>query len=406
MLVTSFVDLLKFIEDNQFSMFAQLHQFCEINSGTYNAAGLNMMHQTLKSNYIPLADSIESIRFPPISSVAMDGTKEYHQCGDALLIKKRPHLKNRILLCGHLDTVYSQHSEFHTLRYLNDNHLIGPGVADMKGGLIIMLHALRAFEKTPFASQIGWDVFINADEEIGSAASKVFYEKISNVYQCALVYEPAMDEYGTLAKNRKGSGKFTLIAHGKAAHAGRAFNKGRNAICYLAEILLEINALNNQKEGLTINIGKISGGDALNVVPELAIAKLDIRINNADDQDWVQEQFQAITHRNKKAGYKLELEGGFGRPVKRIDTKTTNLFKRIQHIGEELGRKIAWKDSGGCSDGNNLAHFGIPVIDTLGARGGDIHSHNEYILLDSLVERTSLSALLLIDLAQGGLNQL
>ena len=215
-----------------------------------------------------------------------------------------------------------------------------------------------------------------------------------------------MTATGTLAKNRKGSGKLTLIATGKAAHAGRAFAEGKNAICYLAEAICAVHALNGQRDGVTINVGKIAGGEALNVVPDKAVAKLDIRISLSEDEYWVRTELDKIINRLKRQGYSLEVHGTFGRPVKRVCTGTERLFQRVQLIGKELGLSIDWKDSGGCCDGNNLAHHGLPVLDTLGVRGGNIHSSEEYILLDSLPERAALSALLLLDLAQGGLEDL
>ncbi|KTD33667.1 carboxypeptidase G2 [Legionella moravica] len=405
-MVKFYKELVDTIKSNQKSMVAQLHQFCEINSGTTNLEGLAAMANALHNAYTPLADSIQFKKLPPLSTINMSGNATTQQCGDALLISKRPHLKRRILLSGHMDTVYAANNPFQQLTYINDNYVNGPGVADMKGGLIVMLQALSAFEQTDVASQLGWDVVINADEEIGSPASSALFDELAPNYQAALVYEPAMTATGTLAKNRKGSGKLTLVATGKAAHAGRAFDEGKNAICYLAEAVTAIHALNGQRDGVTINIGKIAGGEALNVVPDKAVAQLDIRISLAEDEFWVREELDKLINKMKRADYSLTVHGGFGRPVKRVCHATERLFQRVQNIGKELGLSIDWKDSGGCCDGNNLAHHGLAVLDTLGVRGGNIHSSEEYILLDSLSERAVLSALLLTDLAQGGLEDL
>lgn len=399
-------DLIDTIKSNQETMVEQLHLFCEINSGTSNLPGLALMAEALKSAYTPLADAIEIKKLQPLSTINMAGETTIQTCGDALFISKRPHLKRRILLSGHMDTVYSATNPFQNLTYINDNYVNGPGVADMKGGLIVMLHALSAFEQSDIASQMGWDVVINADEEIGSPASSILFDEIASNYQAALVYEPAMTATGTLAKNRKGSGKLTLIATGKAAHAGRAFHEGRNAISYCAEAIVAIHALNGQREGVTINVGKIAGGEALNVVPDKAVAQLDVRIGFTEDEFWVREELEKIKTKLQRPDYSLSIHGGFGRPVKRVCAATERLFQRVQLLGKELGLSIDWKDSGGCCDGNNLGHHGLAVLDTLGVRGGNIHSSEEYILLDSLSERAALSALLLIDLAQGGLEDL
>jgi glutamate carboxypeptidase len=405
-MIKSYKELIATIKTNQNTMVDQLHQFCNISSGTTNLEGLALMAKTLGSAYETIADTIENKKLPSLSLMNMTGNLSAQNFGHALFISKRPHLKRRILLSGHMDTVYSATDPFKKLTYINDNHLNGPGVTDMKGGLIVMLHALSAFEHSDYKAELGWDVFINSDEEIGSPASSALFNELAPNYQAALVYEPAMTPTGTLAKNRRGSGKLTLVATGKAAHAGRAFDEGKNAICYLAEAILAIHSLNGQRDGITINVGKIAGGDALNVVPDKAVVQLDVRISLPEHEFWIREQLDHIINQLKRPHYSLSLHGDFGRPVKRVCPGTERLFNRVHHIGKELGLAIDWKDSGGCCDGNNLAQHGLAVLDTLGVRGGNIHSPEEYILLDSLSERAALSALLLVDLAQGGLEDL
>lgn len=384
-------------------MLKQLYEFCEINSGTSNLAGLTLMHEQLKSAFAPLGDIIESITLPDIHSFNMMGEQIQQSSGKALHIQKRPHLKRRVLLCGHMDTVYDQESPFQALKMIGHDRLNGPGVADMKGGLVVMLHALQAFENTEFAAQLGWDVVINADEETGSLASSAFITKVAERCQAALVYEPAMTEEGTLAKNRKGNGKITLIASGLSAHAGRDFNSGRNAICYLADIISDIHALNGQREGVTLNVGLIHGGTTLNTVPDKAVAKVDVRIGFTEDKTWVLEQLHHIHKNHQKEGYSLLIDPHFDRPVKRVNPSTEKLFSHLCAIGKQEGYELQWKDSGGCCDGNNLAEHGLAVIDTLGVRGGLIHTPDEYIILDSLLERAKLTTRLLTDLAQGQL---
>lgn len=386
-------------------MVEQLHQFCQINSHTDNLDGLEAMRQLLTEVFKPIADTVETYPVPLVDIIDMQGNVISQRYGETLLIRKRPKARRRVLLMGHMDTVYPLSHSFQTLRYLDDNCLNGPGVTDMKGGLIVMLHALQCFEET-HDSTLGWDVLINADEESGSPSSAFLFGELAPSYQAALVYEPSMSAEGAFAKNRRGSGKFTLIATGKAAHVGRAFHEGRNAICYLAEVILAIHALNDKKEGVTINVGKIAGGEALNMVPDKALIKLDIRISDPQDKDWILNELQMIIQAHERMDYSLTLQGSFGRPVKRVNQKTKGLFNRIKALGHDLGLNIHWKDSGGCCDGNNLAELGLPVIDTLGVRGGNIHSPEEFILLDSLVERAALSALLLQDLAQGNLERL
>jgi glutamate carboxypeptidase len=395
-----------FLASHEPEMLAKLYQWCNTNSGTSNLMGLERMHHLIQEAYVPLADKIESHQLPTTPTINHAGQTVDVLSGNLLFIRKRPHLKRRILLSGHMDTVYGENHAFQAIQNLTENKLNGPGVADMKGGLLVMLHALMAFEETPEAETLGWDVVINADEEIGSPASRLFFNNIAPQYHAAFVYEPSTTPEGVLAKNRKGSGKLTLIATGKSAHAGRAFEDGRNAICYLAEAIIAVHELNGQRKGVTINVGIISGGDALNVVPDKAIAKLDVRITQPEDEHWVREQLERIISHLKRPDYTLTLHGSFERPVKRVDTNTTRLFERLCYLGKMLDLNLDWQDSGGCCDGNNFAHHGLMVLDTLGVRGGAIHSTQEYIYADSIKERAALSALLFLDLAQGNLEAL
>tara|TARA_Y100000588_G_C14214514_1_gene908186 strand:- start:438 stop:1664 length:1227 start_codon:yes stop_codon:yes gene_type:complete len=387
-------------------MVEQLHHLCHINSGSDNLDGLAQMNQELVKLFTPVSDHIKQITMDSVQQIDMNGHLSSLTIGSGLLIQKRPELTRRVLLSGHMDTVFSTNHSFQQCRELNKNVINGPGVADMKGGLLVILHALSVFEHSPMSDELGWDVYINADEEIGSLASGHYLNKLSSKYQAGLVYEPSMTADGIFAKNRKGSGKLTLIARGVSAHAGRDFNKGKNAICHLADVICQINQLNGQRDGVTINIGKIAGGEALNVVPDKAVAKLDIRIKEADDEYWVRASINNIIKSMCKEDFKLDVLGDFSRPVKKVNTGTIKLFNRIKKLGKNLGLHLDWHDSGGCCDGNNLAQKGMPVIDTLGVRGGKIHSSDEYICLDSLKERVILSGLILSDLASGGLEKL
>ncbi|MFZ4076794.1 MAG: hydrolase [Legionellaceae bacterium] len=385
-------------------MIEQLITWSHINSGSTHLKGLHRMREALRDVFLPVMDTCEQHTLPPIQTLTLSGEEKQQLTGDLLFLRKRPSLKRRILLTGHMDTVFDEHHPFQTPVMLHENTLNGPGVADMKGGLVVMLHALTAFETLPIAQTLGYDIILNADEELGSPASSHFFETITHPYEAAFVYEPAMDSEGTLAKNRKGSGKLTLIATGKTAHAGRDFYEGRNAIVYLAEVIVALHALNEQQEGITLNIGQIRGGEALNVVPDQALIKIDVRITQPSDEHWVREQIKIIFDRFKRPDYTLTLHGDFARPVKRVDTPTVALFERAHIVGQKLGLNLTWKDSGGCCDGNNLARLGLPVLDTLGVRGGNIHSQHEFVLLDSLVERAALTALLMQDIAEQGLS--
>lgn len=387
-------------------MLQELHHFCTINTGTQNLAGLQLMHQALEKTFSPISDLTQTIDMRQQDFINMQGEHIQQSYGKALYCRKRPSLKRRILLCGHMDTVFSADHPFQKIEYIDSKRLKGPGVTDMKGGLIVMLYALKAFEQTDAAKQLGWDVLITADEEMGSLASQACFTSIGQQCQAVLVYEPTMDDKGIMAKNRKGNGKITLIASGHSAHAGRNIKEGRNAISYLAEIITAIHALNGKRDGVSLNVGLIHGGTSLNTVPDKAVAKIDIRIRFSEDEKWALEQLSAIQKKFQRKGYILEINSQFNRPVKRISRATERLFSRLQSVGQHQGLTIQWKDSGGCCDGNNFSQMGLAVLDTMGVRGGNIHTADEYLMIDSLLERAQLSKDLLMDLAQGQLEQI
>jgi len=390
--------LLNFLKASQSTMLSQLEDFCHINSFSENLQGLQLMNQALTRVFSPLADSISNEILPQVKTYNLKGDAVFQTCGNALFIQKRPQLKNRVLLCGHMDTVYPKDHPFQMLTTLDNHRINGPGVADMKGGLIVMLHALIAFEEFTNTPTLGWDVLINSDEEIGSIASSSLLNRLAPKYKAALLYEPAMNIQGSLARNRKGNGKFTLIAKGLSAHAGRSFDQGRNAICYLAKAISMIHELNGQREGVTINIGKMAGGTALNMVPDTAVAMLDVRLNDPLDETFVLDELHAIVHELQHPDYTMTIHGSFGRPVKIVNEGTQALFAKTKSLAELLHCPLDWQDSGGCCDGNNLAAFGLPVLDTLGVIGGDLHTPNEFIIIDSLVQRAALSTLLLMNM--------
>ena len=380
-------------------MCKTLIDWSNINSSTYNPAGLAVMSDTIAEAFKPLNATIKPRQLKPYQEVGYDGQLENVPLGHALEIRQRPHAPIQIMLAGHMDTVFDKEHHFQHVNQIDENTLNGPGVTDMKGGLLVMCYALQALEQTPFAHQLGWTVLINPDEEIGSPGSAYLFDELAPSHQLGLIFEPAMTPDGKLASQRKGSGKFTLVVHGVAAHAGRSFEKGRNAICKAASVITAIDQLNGQRDGVTINVGRIHGGGAINIVADLAIVHLDVRITQAEDQAWVEQELRRIISDTAQQDYTIDLHGEFGRPAKAFDEKQQALFNLVRDTASMLGLSIDWKPSGGCCDGNNLAAAVLAVVDSLGVRGGNIHSDKEYILLDSLVERAQLTALLLMRLA-------
>jgi glutamate carboxypeptidase len=372
-----------------------------INSHSYNLDGIAQVSLKIQAEYQKRFKNIqiEEIELPDQISVDDNGQELKIPLGKALRIKRinanagaKP-----ILLMGHMDTVFPIDSKFQTCKEINDNILNGPGVADLKGGLVVMMQALEEFEASAHAGKIAWQVFLNPDEEIGSPGSQTLFKDLASNNDLALIYEPGLED-GSIAYRRKGAGNFKLIARGKAAHVGRAFNEGASAILAVSDFIQAANKLNS--ESIIINFGKIEGGGPLNVVPDLASLGINIRIENNEDMVTVENQLNKIIDKIKQTeNIKLELHGKFNRKPKIPDSRLEELYDLIASCAKELNIPISKKDTGGCCDGNNLYEHGLVNIDTLGVRGGKIHSAEEFVCLDSIEERVDLSLAILTRLA-------
>ena len=208
----------------------------------------------------------------------------------------------------------------------------------------------------------------------------------------------------SIASARKGSGNYNVVVHGRAAHAGRDFDKGRNAIAACATFISALNALNGARAGVTINPGYVKGGGALNVVPDLAVFKFNVRTSQASDECWMHDELDLLmTRLNAREGLHCELSGGFTRPPKVVTTEIQRLMDYVGDCGQQLGLGLHFKPTGGCCDGNNLAAQGLANLDNMGVVGDRIHSDQEWMRVSSISERAKLSGLLLLRLASGEL---
>lgn len=392
---------LAFLEGKRAEMSATLRDWCAINTGTRNLDGLTRMRAVLSDAFGALGGEVETMAPAAHTVVTAKGEVLGQETGASLRLLKRPQAPVRVLLAGHMDTVFANDHPFQNSRLIDTDTLNAPGGADMKGGLLVMLYALMAVERSRFADKIGYEIIINADEEIGSPGSAPLIEAAAKRAQFACVYEPALAD-GTLAGARKGSGNFSAIFTGNAAHAGREHHLGRNAVVAAAEFMTRIAALTGKREGLTVNVARMDGGGPNNVVPDRAIARFNVRIERREDEAFFNRNVAALIKEiGSRDGFAAALHGGFGRPPKPMTPQLEAFFKAVSELGLELGLRIGWKATGGVCDGNNIAAAGVPVIDTLGARGANIHSADEIVKLDSLEERAKLSALLLLRVAAG-----
>ena len=371
------------------------------NSGSHNRMGLDAMRGLLRAQAARLPVEITQRALTPSTFVTPKGAKEKAEYAPALELTARPDAPIQLVLTGHYDTVFPKDSAFQKPTYIDDNTVNGPGTADMKGGILIMMAALEALEHSPQADTIGYTVLLSPDEEIGSPGSGPRLMELGRTAHLGLTFEPSLPD-GSLAGARKGSGNWALIVKGRAAHAGREHHLGRNAIVAMAEFVTALDALNGQRDGVTFNAAKIDGGGASNIVPELAVGRFNVRVKEDGDDAWVLAQLSQLTAQiDAKDGITAELTGGFTRPPKPMSPANAQVFDWVKRAGGLIGQEIRWAPSGGVCEGNNLWAAGCPNVDTLGAIGGEIHSDREFIKLDSLVSRSQLAAVILLKLASG-----
>jgi glutamate carboxypeptidase len=307
-----------------------------------------------------------------------------------------------VLLSGHLDTVHDPGGSFKELVIeAGGKRATGPGCVDMKGGLVIMLAALEALDEC--GVDVEWTVVLNSDEETGSYHSESALRRegmrVAAAGGAGLVFEPALPD-GSLVIERLGSGQFMVEARGRAAHVGRDFEKGVSAVTALAGAIVAVGQLPDVSRGKIASIGPAEGGTATNVVPDRARCWGNVRYPTRE----IADELEAGLRRLETAGEglpRVSVETSFNRPAKPATLQVLRLAEVARGVAQELGQQMGFGKTGGVCDGNILQDAGLPTIDTLGARGGGLHTTEEWIELASLVERAQLAAVLIARIAEG-----
>ncbi len=397
-------DFMTFLDTREHSrdrLASILSRWADVNSFSYHLEGIQQVQALLQEDFSDLRSQEGSCVLPPQKVLSPEGLIVERPLGRALTFVKRPGQKLRVFLCCHLDTVFPPDHPFQRCSRIDENTLGGPGVADAKGGLLVMLTALQMFEKSPWADNLGWEILINPDEEIGSPGSAHLLRQAAERNDVGLIFEPCNPE-GKLVSHRKGSGNFSTFVKGRAAHAGRDPHLGRNAILAAARMIVDLHAIQNPHRGITVNTGYIEGGGPTNVVPDRAFFRANVRVADSHEQhDFESLLTETQNKLNETDGISVDTFGVFGRPPKLLDSRTLYLLQRIAECGREIGLPLEWIGSGGTCDGNNLAAAGLVTVDSLGPRGFKIHTQDEYVHLDDIIERARLSCLLLMKMAAG-----
>ncbi|MEL6662995.1 MAG: hydrolase [Pseudomonadota bacterium] len=392
------------LEDAAEAMTERTVGWSKVNTGSWNTAGLKGFAPTLADAFAELDAHVALEEAKPFDKVTDKGETETIETGPILRVKARGGAPVQVVMSGHYDTVFPP-GTFTDVTDIGGGKLNGPGLADMKGGLCVMLEALKAFEAGPLKERVGYQIVVTPDEEIGNFASaQALTEAAQSGALIGMTYEPAM-ETGAMSGGRKGSAVYDIVLHGRAAHAGRAKEDGRSAMEAAAALVLALEGLNGNEHGVTFNVGAIDGGSAVNIVPDLAVVRFGARAPDEAAANWAQAQVEHfLAEAVTRDGISGHLHGGFYRPPKPRNAAQQALFDAVSGTGKALGLDITFQDTGGVCEGNNIFAAGVPNVDTLGVRGGRIHSAEEFVVTDSFAERASLSAFLLNRIADGRIN--
>ena len=308
--------------------------------------------------------------------------------GDVLEVRFGParSAKGRVLLLGHLDTVWPMGTLAKMPWREADGKLWGPGVVDMKAGVVMALEAIAVLKELGEERPV--TLLLVSEEEVGSPVSRGITERLAAECEAVLVLEPAQElAYKTA---RKGVGQFELRVEGVASHAGVDFGAGHSAVREMARLVEKVSGFTDLSRGLTVNVGVIAGGTRSNVVAAECVAEVDVRIAKAGDAVRVERMFRGLRVTDKAC--RLTVSGGINRPPMERKAGTVRLFRLAKKLAGEMGVKLEEAATGGGSDGNFTAAMGVATLDGMGAVGGGAHAAHEHVVAKHLVERTALIA--------------
>jgi glutamate carboxypeptidase len=395
-LTTQEQSLVSWLDTEEDNMMAMLKQLTNVNSGSLNKQGVDEIGRLLSAELEILGFDLTTFPGEVIEMPSCPGSNYAIDVADHILASKAGKGK-KLLLMGHMDTVFPPNSPFQAFSRSGDV-MYGPGVADMQGGLVVMLYALKALQKAGKLDDMAISVFMNSDEEIGSLSSRKYLEEQAPLHDYGLVYESSGSN--NMVRQRKGLGQARFVVNGKASHAGGAHQLGRSAIKELAYKIVEIEQMTDYESGVTVNVGVVSGGEARNTIAPCAEAFIDLRYPTPQQGIDAVAQFEAIF--NSVLSYPVDSGEisttswtNLHRPPKIPTAESDYLLEKTIAIGRLLGQELGVTDSGGGTDGSLTQAAGLPTLDSLGVSGTGAHSDREEARISSLVERAKLSAVLI-----------
>jgi glutamate carboxypeptidase len=374
-------ELLARIEAREQEMVLLAQKLVQLESPTQNKKAVDALGQALAEKFGRMGAQV--------------GFHRQQKFGDHLQASFKTEAGNSpaVLLLGHMDTVWDLGTLHSMPCRVADGRVWGPGVLDMKAGIVQMIFALRALRDTHGHLPGNVEVLLVTDEEVGSLSSRPITEALAKKSDIVFVLEPSQGLAGALKTARKGVGDYKVKVTGKASHAGVDFRAGVSAITELAYQIGVIEKFTNLKRGLTVNPGVVRGGSRSNVVAAEAEVEVDVRIPTLADARLIEKKFRGLRPRNRRS--KLHISGGINRPPLERSREIAAWFARARKLAQEMGWKLQEASTGGGSDGNFTAALGIPTLDGLGGVGEGPHAANESVLIRELPRRAALLAALM-----------
>ncbi len=364
-------ETLPYFQSLQPQMLTELLRWVEMESPTTDKRSIDRLGEVLATTLSEIGMRVE-VDSQPVR-------------GNHLIASWTGGKQPKILMIGHLDTVWGLDTlETMPVRVEGDI-AYGPGIFDMKGGILIAVAALRLLDEQKHQCNI--TLLLTSDEEEGSTSSRTLIEREAKDAQCVFILEPAGPD-NSLKTKRRGTGDYKIKVHGKSAHAGVEPAKGVNAIQELAHQVLEIQSWNQLREGIGAHVGIVHGGTRANVIPAEAEAVVDVRCDTMEDQEWLNHRFAGIISKNPLA--RIEITGGFERPPMVRTEQVLSLYREAAEIASAFDYPVREFWTGGGSDGNFTAALGVPTLDGMGPEGEGAHAVHEQIVISSLPKRANL----------------
>lgn len=370
-----------FFEERLDRTIRRIQQLVEIESPSRDEAGSRMAVVWIEDELRRISDDFR------IERISVEGF------GEHLVVRAYEGKEKPVLLLGHTDTVHPRGTKERNPTRIEDGRLYGCGTFDMKANIVVILEVLRAFREFELTPPRPITILLSCDEEIGSHSGRPIVEREAANAEYALVCEPSAD--GRAKTGRKGTGMFTIKAHGIPAHAGLEPEKGASAVLELSRQIQRLHDLNDLEKGTTVNVCIVSGGTASNVIPSEAQCEVDVRFSSMKEAARIEKAITTLKPFDPKV--RVEVIGEINRPPMERSRAVIKLYERARKTALNFGYELGETTVGGASDGNFVAALGVPLLDGLGITGDGAHTLDEYVRVDDIPKRALLLARLILE---------